>query len=155
MATGQNPSITSGRAPANPQPIPIYGDKWVRRTFSAQGAANEGTGVLFSPASFGIPVGNYFIDKMQVWNTAPATGAGIKALFKTALTTDLGTDTVQVLDYGSATSLAGVSFKIPVGHAKLLSSTDSNSILDVDVAQVLNSANKVNFVCHAHCWVQI
>jgi hypothetical protein len=153
MATGSNPSVSVGRAPNHPPPVPTYGNKWVKRTYSSvktNGAA--AADLSFSGGEFGIPgTGSFYVDKLQVWNTSTVDGS-INVSFLQGLSTDLGDDPVNVTEYGNAFSMAGVTFKVPLGHAKRVdgSSGSSNNLVTVFSAKA-----STTYVVHLHCWVSI
>jgi len=157
-ATGSNPSITSGPAPDHPPPIPTYGNKWVQRVYAAVFTENlPGEGVQFRANGFNTP-GVYFVDKVQVWKLPSPTGGnvGLDSGFYQGNSTDLGVDTVNVQDFGTATSLPGVTFKVPIGHAKEVNNTVTDILFDAkDIAITNGSTFKSSFVGHLHCWVKI
>jgi len=156
MAVGQNPSVSISRGPANPPPVPAYGDKWVRRTYSAVKTAVAGSPVDFLQSSFGVP-GVYYIDKVQAWNLS-STGVnqvtGLGATLKQGLITDLGTDDIVGNDFGSANSLASVTFKVPLGHAKAVANTGTGVIVSCDAVSPLANAGG-NYCVHIHVWVSL
>lgn len=157
MAVGTNPSLQLGRAPPHPVPVPVYSDKWVRRTYSASlTSAAPAQQVDFAASSFNVPGSKFFVDKIQVWKVDPPAGAavGIRATFKQGLFTDLGADDVAATDYGTASSLPGVTCKVPVGHA-IGVATDGGALVTC-VPVVLAPTNAtVAFVCHLTCFVSI
>lgn len=157
MATGQNPSISVGSAPDHPPPVTIYGERWVQRTYQAtQTATLTATGgVAFNSNMFGIP-GNFYVDKVQIWKLTQNSGPGIMGFFYQNTTTDLGGDTVVSTDYGTATSLAGMTFKVPLGHAKLVTASSSTALVDCNPAIIKPAPYGLDsYVCHLHCWVSI
>lgn len=157
MATGGNPSIEVGVAPDHPPPVTTYGEKWVQRTYQAtQTATSTATGgVAFNANMFAIP-GTFFIDKVQVWKLTQNSGPGITGFFYQNIATDLGGDTVVATDYGTATSLAGMTFKVPLGHAKSYTASVGGAIVDCNPAIVRPAPYSLDtYVCHLHCWVSI
>jgi len=152
VATGQNPSVTVGKAGPNPNPVPTYGNKWVHRTYQkviSETAA--GSGVLFKSDSFGV-TGSFFVDKMSVWKLG-LNGVGLRANFRQGTSTDLGTDDVTAEDFGSGSSLPGVTFKVPLGHAKEVTSTTVVELLQADTPNTSSTVEA--YVCQLTCWVQI
>jgi hypothetical protein len=152
VATGTNPSITVGKAPNHPPPVPTYGDKWVKRVYSAV-KANGSTiaDVVFNGADFAIPgTGSFYVDKLQVWNASTVDG-NITANFSQGTVTDLGDDDVQARDYGNASSMAGVTFKVPLGHAKRVTNSATGSTL----VTIKDGGVSRTYVVHLHCWVSI
>lgn len=157
MAVGTNPSLQLGRAPAHPAPVPVYSDKWVKRTYSASlTTAAPAQSVDFLASSFSVPGTKFFVDKMQVWKVDPPAGAavGLKATFKQGLFTDLGADDVAATDYGTASSLPGVTMKVPVGHAIGVATDGGNLVTCVPVVPAASGAT-VAFVAHLTCFVSI
>lgn len=157
MATGTNPSLSLGKAPSNPPPVPTYGDKWVKRVYSCFKNATTSTGTaVFTQADFGAP-GRFFVDKFQVWRLGFDTTAepGLRARFKQGAFTDLGADDVVSDDYGSGTSLPGVTCKVPLGHAVGVANTGTTSL--VEVAPVVSATTSANacYVVHMTCWVSV
>lgn len=158
LATGSNPSLQLGKAPDHPPPVPVYGDKWVLRTYdTVKTATTTGAGVQFLNSSFGVLGSRYFVDKIQVWklglSSAPNGDQGLLATFKQGLFTDLGDDDVQARDYGTGTSLAGVTCKVPLGHAKGVA-TSGTSVL-VECSAAVGNASTESFVCHLTAWVPV
>jgi len=160
MATGQNPSIAVGKSPANPPPLPAVADKWVKRTYSAVKLGPAGTTGTPSPpveflnSSFGIP-GPYYIDKIQVWKLGTNDLLGLGASVPQGNISDLGTDTVVGNDFGSATALPGVTFKVPLGHAKEIPTTGTTTIVSCGPVAPLETSAAQTFVCHMSVWVGI
>jgi len=152
MAVGQNPSITVGPAAPQPAPVPKYGDKFVLRTYQAfKTESTAGTGVNFLQSSFSAP-GPYYVDKISIWKVG-VNGTGIRATFSQGISTDLGTDDIEATDFGSADSLPGVTFKVPLGHAKQVANVGSNTL--ISAAPNVTDAALQTFVCNLSCWVQI
>lgn len=159
LATGTNPSLTLGKAPSNPPPVPSYKDKWVKRTYQSFKSAANATGTAsFLNSSFGVPGDKYFVDKIQVWRLGFDNVAepGLVATFNQGFFTDLGVDAVTAMDFGTGSALPGVTCKVPLGHAVGVSTAGTNSILDVTpaVASGTQSAT-ANYVAHLTCWVSI
>lgn len=153
MATGMNPSVEVGAAPDHPPPVTNYGEKWVLRTYQAQKTSSSATGgVTFSANDFGLSANNtFYVDKVQVWRlTNTADSSGLFASFYQQNLTDLGGDALVARDYGTATSLAGMTFKVPLGHAKDVS-VGSTSLVDCNPAY--GTAQGQTFCAHLHCWV--
>lgn len=150
VATGSNPSISVGKAPNHPPPVPVYGDKWVRRIYSTRKVPQTGENeVAFTGGDFSIP-GNFYVDKLQIWNASTVDGI-LNAKFIQVTTTDLGDDDVAAVDYGTASSMAGITFKVPLGHAKrVTNSTSQNTLVTVTSAKA-----GATYVVHLHCWVSI
>lgn len=152
VATGSNPSVSVGKAPVQPPPVPKYKDKWVKRVYAATLSTTDSTTVAsFQVASFGIPTDTVvFVDKVQVWNLS-AQARGLTASFSVANTTDLGNDNVESEDWSSLGQCPGVTFKVPLGHAKGL----SNSVTVVTAQALPSGSNPANYVAHLHCWVAV
>lgn len=151
-----NPSLMLGTAPPNPTPVPAYTDKWVRRIYSAalttQTAVKE---VSFPPSAFNVP-GRLFVDKLQVWKVSDkGTSVGIKATFKQGVFTDLGADDVIASDYGSASSLPGVTCKVPMGHAISVDASANPLVVCAPVFPDALTTTSATFVCHLHCWIAV
>jgi hypothetical protein len=156
LAVGQNPSVSVGEAPPHPPPIPSYGDKWVRRVYSAvKVAATSGT-TDFLQSSFGIP-GPYFVDKVHVWSLFSTGNTSVNCLqasFVQGTSTDLGADDVTADDYGTSASLAGVTFKVPLGHAKEVANTGTAVIVKCGAPTGISVPSSA-FVVHLAVWVAI
>jgi hypothetical protein len=153
-ATGSSPAISAGPAPDHPPPVPVYGDKWEYRTYSAAFTeAQPNEGVQFRANGFNTP-GAFFVDKIQVWRLFSTEGTGINTGFYQINSTDLGNNqVVNVEDYGTATSLPGVTFKVPLGHAREVNDTLQDILVDAKPA--IQGSQKASFVAHLHCWVQV
>lgn len=157
LAIGANPSLQLGRAPAHPAPVPVYSDKWVRRTYSASlSTAAPAQSVDFTAQLFGVPGAKFFVDKIQVWKVDPPGSAavGIRATFKQGLFTDLGADDVAATDYGTASSLPGVTMKVPIGHAIGVAVDAGNMVTCVPITLAASGAT-VTYACHLTCFVSI
>jgi len=158
-ATGMNPSISIGVAPDHPPTIPTYGDKFEYRTYGAIFTeAVAGEGVQFRANGFTAP-GSFYVDKIQVWKASTGGGLGLNAGFYQQNSTDLGLDTVNGVDLGTATSLPGVTFKVPEGHAVRVSNATTSILADAKCVtegpNVGTSAKPNTFAAHLHCWVQL
>lgn len=149
-----NPSLLLGNAPPQPTPVPVYTDKFVKRTYRAvlttQTATKE---VAFPPSVFNVP-GKFFVDKLQVWKVGGSDlSVGIKATFKQGNFTDLGADDITATDYGSASSLPGVSCKVPSGHTVSVDPSANNLVVCAPVVPDPTTTKSATFVCNLHCWV--
>jgi len=156
IATGQNPSVSVSRGPANPPPVPAYGDKWVKRTYSAVKIATAGSPVDFLQSSFGVP-GTFYVDKVQAWNLSSSGVSqitGLGATLKQGLITDLGSDDIVGNDFGTANALASVTFKVPLGHAKAVANTGTGVIVSCDAVSPLANTGG-NYLVHLHVWTSI
>jgi len=158
VATGQNPSISVGKAPSNPPPVPRYNDKWVKRVYSSGpiGVAGTAASTVVSLATLfpGIPANTtVFFDKIQVWNTDRLLNC--RAALSSNPITDLGlVESISVDDYGTASDLSGVTFVIPLGHAKQVIATSATTdILTLNDTPTPTFAG--TYVVHSHVWVQI
>lgn len=151
-----NPSLMLGSAPSNPTPVPVYTDKWVRRTYAAAlSVQNPLKEASFPPSVFNLP-GRFFVDKMQVWKVGDNdTSVGIKATFKQGVFTDLGVDDVIATDYGTSSSLPGVSCKVPAGHAVSVAPEADILAVCAPVFPDASTNTSATFVCHLHCWIAI
>jgi len=160
IATGQNPSIAIGKAPANPTPIPAIADKWVQRTYSCVKLGTATTSptpappVEFLNSSFGCP-GPYYIDKIQVWKLGTNDQLGLSASVAQGNITDLGADSVVGNDFGSAMAIPGVTFKIPLGHAKQIPNTGTTTLVSCTPVAPLETSSAQTYVCHMTVWVAI
>jgi hypothetical protein len=158
VATGQNPSISIGKAPSNPPPVPRYSDKWVKRVYSsnpiAVALANTSVDVDINLLFPGLPANStVFFDKIQVWNTDRLSNCRVGLLSNPI--TDLGVvDTILVDDYGTSSDLSGVTFVIPLGHAKQVISSSTTNVLQFNAGASTNSFVGT-YVVHSHIWVQI
>lgn len=154
MATGSDPTVHVGPAPDHPEPCPLYGEKWVHRRYQAVLTASSSSvtgGVTFKGADFSLP-GSFFVDKVQVWKLTQVSGKpGLFAFFYTVKNTDLGGNAVTATDYGTATSLAGMTFKVPDGHAVEVDDLNQ-SLVDCNPAV---GTDKETYCCNLHCWVRI
>lgn len=107
----------------------------------------------FNASDFGIP-GTFFVDKVQVWKLTQQSGPGITGYFYQANVTDLSGDTVVSTDFGTATSLAGMTYKVPLGHAKGLTASVGAQLIDCNPAIISTSTYPTDsYVCNLHCWV--
>jgi len=128
------PAIIVGKAPSNPSPAPTYGEKWVKRRYlSKEITLTTGPGDLNVTLTNGFTtnLANCVLDKLTVWkifNTNSAVGS-LQAEFQTQNVTTLGSDPIEAYDYGSVTSLPGITFKVPLGFGKMLSTTDTLVII--------------------------
>lgn len=144
--------VQIGPAPPQPTPVPQYGSKFVRRVYQTlKTETSASSGVEFLNSSFGIP-GYYYIDKLSVWKVG-LNGTGMEAQFNPANAMENNPQPVKVNDFGSGTSLPGVTFKVPVGHAKQLPSTGSTILLSCK--PVVGSSTTETFVANLYVWVQI
>lgn len=149
-----NPSLMLGIAPPQPTPVPVYTDKFVKRTFRAvlttQTATKE---VSFPPSAFNVQ-GKFFVDKLQVWKVGGSDKSiGIKATFKQGVFTDLGADDITATDYGSASSLPGISCRVPMGHTVSVDPSANTLVVCAPVVPDASTATSATFVCNLHCWV--
>jgi len=156
-STGGNPSIEVGPAPDHPGPVPVYGDKFEYRTYSSpvftESAAGEG--VQFRANGFSAP-GDFFVDKIQVWKVSTGGGLGLNSGFYCANTTDLSaTEVINGTDLGTANSLPGMTFKVPLGHAKEVSASTTSILCDAKCVTEAGSTVKNSFVAYLHCWVRV
>lgn len=159
VATGTNPALQLGRGPDHPPAVPVYSDKWVRRTYSSVKSTTAGqTGVDFLQSSFSVPGTKYFVDKLQVWRLGISTNsseAGLLATFKQGNFTDLGADDVSSTDFGTGTSLAAVTCKVPLGHATGVSTTGTSVLVSCNSATSATGTGTENYVCHLTAWVSL
>jgi len=145
VAVGQNPSIQVSRAPIEPPPIAQSGDKWVKRVFPQEFSVPTGTAnSLIAPPSSVI---GGFIDKVQVWGLNLTR---LTASLKVDNCTDLGTDDVTASDYSSQAQLPGITFKVPLGHAKAVE-TATDYVLSIGQSTVAIQT----IVIHYHAWVKL
>lgn len=151
LATGQNPSVSVGKSPVQPPPVPSYKDKWVRRIYASTITNSTGGVHTFTVSSFGLPADTVvYVDKVQLWNLS-AQARGVKCSFSLNNTTDLGNDNVESEDWSSLGQCPGVTFKVPLGHAKGVSNTAT-----VVTAEALPTVTtSTTMVCHLHCWVAV
>lgn len=147
-----NPSVSVGKAPTQPPPVPEYKDKWVKRVYQAlKNAATPSGSVDFGVTNFGLPSDAVvFVDKVQVWNLTPAA-KGLEATFPQGNSTDLGTDNVVAQDFSSLGQCPGVTFKVPLGHAKGVSGTT----VVVSAKNAFTSTDNPQMVAHLTCWVAV
>lgn len=153
VATGGNPSVTVNRAPTQPPPVPSYKDKWVKRVYSATKTSTSPAVVVdFTVNDFGLPADTVvYVDKVQVWNLT-AGAKGVETAFKNANSTDLGNDDVVAQDYSSLGQCPGVTYKVPLGHAKGVSNT-TVVVSGYDLPK--NGTGLPLLVAHLHCWVAV
>lgn len=158
-ATGAMPAITVGPAPDHPPPATSYGETWVMRTYQAQlTSTNTATGgVTFKSSDFGLSASDtFYLDKVQIWRlTNTATSSGIAGFFYQTNTTDLGGDAVVARDYGTATSLAGMTFKIPLGHARSITASSSSSAVSIVDCNPAYGNELATYCCQIHAWISI
>lgn len=160
LATGMNPALQLGKCPDHPPPVPLYGDKWVRRTYSSgvKTSTAGSAGVDFLPNAFGVPGDRYYVDKLQVWRLDLPTGTsepGLLATFHQGVFTDLGAVEVSGSDFGTATSLPGVTCKVPLGHATGVSTSGTSSLVSCNSASAATGVGVENYVAHLTAWVSI
>jgi hypothetical protein len=155
-AAVQNPSLTLGIAPPHPTPVPVYSDKWVKRIYSAALTVTTAIKEASFPASaFNVP-GPFFVDKLQAWKVGNInTNIGLKATFKQGVFTDLGADDVIATDFGTADSLAGISCKVPVGHAISVATGANPLVVCAPVVPDPATTTSATFVVHLHCWIAV
>jgi len=144
VAVGQNPSIQVSKAPIEPPPIPSTGDKWVKRVYPQLFSISAGSSVVDVTVPSTVVGG--FLDKVQVWGL---DNTRMSVNFKTGNCTDLGTDDVSASDYSSQAQLPGITFKVPLGHAKAISATTS-PVISVD-----QRTDAQTVVIHYHAFVKI
>jgi hypothetical protein len=158
VATGEMPSISVGPAPDHPPPATSYGETWVMRTYQSSKTATSATGgVTFGSSDFGLSASDtFFLDKVQIWRlTNTATSSGIAGFFYQQNSTDLGGDVVIARDYGTATSLAGMTFKLPLGHAKSISAGSTSSAVSIVDCNPAYGVELATYCCQIHCWISI
>jgi hypothetical protein len=95
-----------------------------------------------------------FVDKITVWGLNP--GSGLSAALNQSTVTDSGlSDPITVKDFGSATSLPGVTFKVPLGHAKAVDLHDVTVLATADPAITTALLTNNSFVFQVTLWVSI
>jgi len=152
----QDPSIQVGSAPKAPSPIPTIYNHWVKRTYSAVFTeALAGEGVQFRANGFGL-FSPFFVEMIRVWMIDTSGGVGLNTGFYQVNSTDLGNnDVVNAEDYGNASSLPGVTFVVPAGHATEVAPNSSAILVDAKNVAVAGKTGRSTFVAHLHCWVAI
>lgn len=151
VAVGQNPSTSVSRAPNQPPPVPLYKDKWVKRTYTATKVATAAGATNFVVNDFGLPADTVvYVDKMQFWNLS-ASAKGLKATFFNSNATDLGNDSVVAEDWSSLGQCPGVTFKVPLGHAVGV----SNGTALGSAESLPSGTGTFTYVSHLHCWVAV
>lgn len=152
LATGSNPSVVVSNAPVQPTAVPKYKDRWVKRVYQASVSTTDAATLAnFTVDSFGVPTDTVvYVDKVQVWNLS-ANAKGVEVTFKATNTTDLGSDDVVATDWSSLGQCPGVTFKVPLGHAKGV----SNATVVVAAKPLPSGTGAFVFVTNLHCWVAV
>jgi hypothetical protein len=154
IATGGVPYVTTGKAPPNPRPVPVYRDTWVKRTYQVSKTVATGTQASLKANELGPTVAGDigFVDKITVWGLNP--GSGLSAALNQSTVTDSDlSDPLTVKDFGSATSLPGVTFKVPLGHAKAVDLHDVIVLATADPAITTALLTNNSFVFQVTLWV--
>jgi hypothetical protein len=131
MQRESNPLVKGRPSRGNPKPVNTNRTVYVSRVVSIAKPAAGGVSELLSTDVIGAlgTTEDIRVDNIKAWNTA--LGGSIRSLLKTGNLIDPSTNPkdIQVDDYGTGTSLAGVDFDIPMVLAQDITNLSTGTVL--------------------------